>query len=77
MKFILKPWQDWSSAILEAGTNCGLHAHFLVEPDRTYVIACRLEAVQQPKKDKQVWVRELVWRRKRADTASIIAALSR
>jgi hypothetical protein len=76
VKFILKPWQHWSSAILEAGTNSELHAHFLVEPDRTYVIACRLEAIQRPKKDKQVWVRELIWSTKRVDVASINAAPS-
>jgi len=37
-------------------------ANNVVEADRTYVIACRLEAARISKDAKQVWTRELVWR---------------
>ena len=71
--FVRRPWEHWPSTILEPGTNSEVHAHFVVEEDKTYIIACRLEAVQAPKKQKQVWVRELVWSAKVVGVAAVNA----
>jgi hypothetical protein len=59
--FVRRPWEHWASAILEPGTNSELQAHFLLARGGTYVVSCRLEAATRPGKDKQVWVREVVW----------------
>jgi hypothetical protein len=58
--YVRRPWEHWPAAVLEPGTNSQLQAHFLVEPEQTLVVACRLEALHLRRKQKQVWVRELV-----------------
>jgi hypothetical protein len=60
-RYVRKPWEHWPSAVLEPHTCSELQAHFLVEGNRPYVLACRLEADTKPNSSKQVWVRELVW----------------
>ncbi len=60
--YVRRPWEHWASTVLEPGTVSEIQAHFLVTARCPYVFTCRLEALSKPKQDKQVWVRELVWR---------------
>ena len=66
-RYVRRPWEHWPSAVLEPETTSEIQAHFILSVGRAYVFACRLEAKSKPAADKQVWVRELVWKSTEAD----------
>ena len=59
---VRRPWEHWPRAILEPDTTSEIQAHFVLGSGQAYVFACRLEAVAKNGDDKQVWVRELIWK---------------
>lgn len=59
---VRRPWEHWPTAVLEPETISEIQAHFTLPAGRVYVFACRLEAESKSGANKQVWVRELVWK---------------